>query len=259
MTVPEYEARFGKLSKYAPDLVNTEKKRCQRFRKGLSSKVSTRLTTYEYEEYARLVEMARRVGKDVQDYNDNRESYKKNKTEGAAFGKSGGGNCKDGGQKSQFTKTQDVGKSQGGFTGWWKGKSGHYTNRQTVSGATTMSRQCFSCRSTDHLKRDCPRAMKSIKCYTCGEFGHMAAQCPRAPMPTASSVDKSAKLLNIALAISTPVGVVNVCYASYFLSEYHAVMDCFSKEVIFQLPNSDEVKFYGDSVVSSTCMCYFST
>ncbi|KAG5553305.1 hypothetical protein RHGRI_011239 [Rhododendron griersonianum] len=29
MTVPEYEVRFGKLSKYAPDLVNTEAKRCQ--------------------------------------------------------------------------------------------------------------------------------------------------------------------------------------------------------------------------------------
>ncbi|KAF7151632.1 hypothetical protein RHSIM_Rhsim02G0020600 [Rhododendron simsii] len=112
MTVPEYEARFAKLSKYAPDLVSTEEKRCQRFRKGLLPKVATRLTTYEQEEYARLVEMARMVGKDIQDLNDSRESYKKSKTEGATFGKSGGGNSKGGGQKSQITKAQDFGKSQ---------------------------------------------------------------------------------------------------------------------------------------------------
>ncbi|KAG5552780.1 hypothetical protein RHGRI_010769 [Rhododendron griersonianum] len=185
MTVPEYEVRFGKLSKYAPDLVNTEAKRCHRFRKGLSSKVTTRLTTYEKEEYALLVEMAKRV---ENDYNDNRESYKKNKTEGAAFGKSGGGNSRGGGQKSQVTKTQDLGKSQGGSSGWWKGKAEQGPSRQTMSGATTMSRQCFSCGSTNHLKRDCPSALKSIKCYTCGEVGHMAAQCPRAPTPVASSV-----------------------------------------------------------------------
>ncbi|XP_058219401.1 uncharacterized protein LOC131329968 [Rhododendron vialii] len=121
MTVPEYEARFAKLSKYAPDLVSTEEKRCQRFRKGLLPKVATRLTTYEQEEYARLVEMARMVGKDIQDYNESRESYKKNKTEGAAFGKSGGGNNKGGGQKSQVTKTQDFGKSQGVPRGGGKG------------------------------------------------------------------------------------------------------------------------------------------
>ncbi|KAF7128193.1 hypothetical protein RHSIM_Rhsim11G0061300 [Rhododendron simsii] len=132
MTVPEYEARFAKLSKHAPNLVNTEEKRCQQFRKGLSSKVATRLTTYEQEEYARLVEMARRVGKDIQDYNDNRESYKKSKTEGAAFGKFGGGTSKGGGQKSQVTRIQDFGKSQGGLSGCWKGKAEQGPNRQTV-------------------------------------------------------------------------------------------------------------------------------
>ncbi|XP_058195949.1 uncharacterized protein LOC131312301 [Rhododendron vialii] len=350
MTVPEYEARFAKLSKYAPDLVNTEEKRCQRFRKGLSLKVATRLTTYEQEEYARLVEMARRVGKDIQDYNDSRESYKKSKTEGAAFGKSGGGTSKGRGQKSQVTRTQDFGKSQGGSTGWWKGKAEQGPSRQTVSGATTMTRRCFNCGSTDHLMRDCLNTTKGFRCFTCGEVGHMAVQCPRVQAPVASSVgsvqggkgggagsstapgrvfaitrhgaqasqevvtgtlvisstyarvlldprfthsfvsntfikhlDKPAKLLNIALAISTPVGevvVVNVCYASCglvvggkrllvdllpldmtdfgvllgmdFLSGYHDVMDCFSKEVIFQLSNSDKVKFCGDSVVSST-------
>ncbi|KAG5554578.1 hypothetical protein RHGRI_012218 [Rhododendron griersonianum] len=307
----------------------------------------SKLTTYEKEEYALLVEIAKRVEKDVQDYNDNRESYKENKTEGAAFGKSGGGNSRGGGQKSQVTKTQDLGKSQGGSSGWWKGKAEQGPSRQTMSGATTMSRQCFSCGSTNHLKRDCPSALKSIKCYTCGEFGHMAAQCPRAPTPAASSVgsvqggrgggasgsmapgrvfaitrqgaqaspgvvtgtlvisgtyarvfldpgsthsfvsnvftkylDKPARVLNIALAISTPVGdvvVINVGFSGCelvvggrkllvdllplditdfdiilgmdFLSGYHAVMGCFCKEVVFHLPNSDEVKFCGDSVI----------
>ncbi|KAF7141415.1 hypothetical protein RHSIM_Rhsim06G0134400 [Rhododendron simsii] len=163
MTVPEYEARFAKLSKYAPDLVSTEEKRCQRFRKGLLPKVATRLTTYKQEEYARLVEMARMVGKDIQDLNDSRESYKKSKTEGATFGKFGGGTSKGGGQKSQFTKTQDFGKSHGGSSGQWKGKTEQGPNRQTISGATTMTRRCFNCGSTDHLMRDCPNTTKGFR------------------------------------------------------------------------------------------------
>ncbi|KAG5549121.1 hypothetical protein RHGRI_014480 [Rhododendron griersonianum] len=353
MTVSEYEARFAELSKYAPELVDTEARKCKRFRSGLSSKVAPRLTTYETEDYGALVEMARKVGNDIQDYQDSRQSNKKNKTEGTNFGKSGGGNDRGGQQKSQGSGNQSFGKSQGGSSGWWKGKSGQGIGKQIVGGSTTTkSRQCFNCGSTDHLLRECTSGVKNFKCFACGEAGHMAAQCPRMQTPAASSVgsvqggrgrgasgstapgrvfavtrqraqaspgvvtgtlvisgsyarvlldpgsthsfvsnvfskylDKPAKVLNIALAISTPVGdvvVINVSFSGCelviggrklvvdllpldmndfdiilgmdFLSGYHAVMDCFCKEVVFHLPNSDKVKFCGDSVVSSTCL-----
>ncbi|KAG5524457.1 hypothetical protein RHGRI_031200 [Rhododendron griersonianum] len=79
--VQEYETRFAKLSEYATDLVDTEAKKYKRFRFGLSSKVASRLTTYETEDYAALLEMTtyetedyaallemtRRIGLDIQD------------------------------------------------------------------------------------------------------------------------------------------------------------------------------------------------
>ncbi|KAG5564198.1 hypothetical protein RHGRI_000407 [Rhododendron griersonianum] len=137
MTVSEYEARFAELSEYAPELVDTEARKCKRFRLGLSSKVVPRLTTYETEDYAALVEMARKVGNDIQDYQDSQQSNKKNKTEGTTFGKSGGGNDKGGQQKSQGSGNQSFGKSQGGSSGWWKGKSGQGIGKQIAGGSTT--------------------------------------------------------------------------------------------------------------------------
>ncbi|KAF7150567.1 hypothetical protein RHSIM_Rhsim02G0129900 [Rhododendron simsii] len=124
MTVPEYEARFAELSEYAPDMVDTEVKKCKRFRLGLSPKVLTKLITYETEDYAALVEMARKVGNDIQDYKDSQQANKKNKIEGTTFGKSGGGSDRGGQQKSQGSGNQNFGKSQGGSSGGWKGKSG---------------------------------------------------------------------------------------------------------------------------------------
>ena len=36
MTVPEYEARFTTLARFAPDLVMTEANRCKRFERGIA-------------------------------------------------------------------------------------------------------------------------------------------------------------------------------------------------------------------------------
>ncbi|KAF7129703.1 hypothetical protein RHSIM_Rhsim10G0111100 [Rhododendron simsii] len=189
MTVPEYEARFAELSEYAPYMVDTEVKKCNRFRLGLSSQVATRLRIYKTEDYAALVEMARKVGNDIQDYKDSQQSNKKKKLEGTTFGKSGGGSDKGGQQKSQGFGNQNFGKSQGGSSGGWKGKSGQGTGKQITGGSTTTgTRQCFNCGSTDHLLRECTIGVKNFRCFACGEAGHMAAQCPQKQAPAASSV-----------------------------------------------------------------------
>ncbi|KAG5552266.1 hypothetical protein RHGRI_010371 [Rhododendron griersonianum] len=254
MTVPEYEARFVKLSKYALDLVNTEEKRCQRFRLRLSSKVATRLITYKQEEYARLVEMARRVGKDIQDYNDSWKSYKKSKTEGVVFGKSGGGTSKGGSQKSQVTRTQDFGNHKVVRQGSGRGRQNKdLVGRQAQAPVASSVGSVQGGRGGGAGSSTAPSRVFAIT--------RQRAQASQGVV-----TDKPAKLLNIVLAIFTPVGeivVVNVCYASCglviggkrllvdllpldmtdfevilgmdFLSRYHFVMDCFSKEVIFLL------------------------
>jgi cellular nucleic acid-binding protein len=49
---------------------------------------------------------------------------------------------------------------------------------------------CFICKSTDHLRRDCPQKdsqeaqADSRQCYNCGQSGHISAKCPNATVNT---------------------------------------------------------------------------
>ncbi|KAG5565361.1 hypothetical protein RHGRI_001307 [Rhododendron griersonianum] len=63
MTVPEYEAKFAALSAYATDLVDTDEKKCRRFRNGLEMNVRTRMMSYKPKDYAELVETASRLAR----------------------------------------------------------------------------------------------------------------------------------------------------------------------------------------------------
>ena len=61
LTVDQYEILFTKLSKYAPDMVNTEEKRRKRFLQGLNIKIQTLLVSTKMDTYAELVEFAQRA------------------------------------------------------------------------------------------------------------------------------------------------------------------------------------------------------
>jgi len=53
----EYEARFGVLSPYTTDLVDSDAKEFRHFRLDISPKIATILTTSWERDYADLVEM----------------------------------------------------------------------------------------------------------------------------------------------------------------------------------------------------------
>ena len=48
MTVTQYIRKFMKLSRYTPDDVDTDKKKQDRFRRGLSPALKTQLVTHIY-------------------------------------------------------------------------------------------------------------------------------------------------------------------------------------------------------------------
>ena len=61
LTVAEYEEKFTQLSKYAPEIVNTEKKRKRHFQQGLTLEIQDALVTANVETYAAVVEIAQRI------------------------------------------------------------------------------------------------------------------------------------------------------------------------------------------------------
>ena len=57
----EYEKKFTQLSRYAPEMVNTEEKRRRRFLQGLSVEIQDALVTARMETFAEMEEMTQRV------------------------------------------------------------------------------------------------------------------------------------------------------------------------------------------------------
>ncbi|KAH7839970.1 hypothetical protein Vadar_010766 [Vaccinium darrowii] len=114
MTIPEYEAKFSALSRYASDLVDTNEKKCRRFKAGLETNVRTRLISYKQENFADLVDVGRKVGKDVEQMLK-REQFKKSKSEaGQASQASKSGAYYKSGSKFQHLKGQSDSKQQSG-------------------------------------------------------------------------------------------------------------------------------------------------
>ena len=56
-----YEVQFTKLSKYAPDMKNTEEKRKRRFLQGLNLEIQRSLVSARIVTYADLVELTQKV------------------------------------------------------------------------------------------------------------------------------------------------------------------------------------------------------
>ena len=61
LTVAEYEEKFTQLSKYAPEIVNTEKKRKRHFQQGLTVEIQDALVTANVETYTAVVKIAQRI------------------------------------------------------------------------------------------------------------------------------------------------------------------------------------------------------
>ena len=67
MGVAQYEAKFTKLSRFAPHLVSTKALRVKKFRNGLEFKIRQRLTTFLVEDYKILVVLVEAV-EDLQEH-----------------------------------------------------------------------------------------------------------------------------------------------------------------------------------------------
>ncbi|KAK8681782.1 hypothetical protein V6N13_054184 [Hibiscus sabdariffa] len=61
MSVTDYEIQFVRLSQYAPELVPTERDRCDRFRYGLVKEVKTYMLAYDYIDFDVMVARAKDI------------------------------------------------------------------------------------------------------------------------------------------------------------------------------------------------------
>ena len=92
LSVAEYEAKFTELSRFVPELVNTEEKRARRFQQGLKQWIQNRVAILEITDYATLVQKASIVEEGSDQMQRERERAGKKRKTVSMDGGSVGGN-----------------------------------------------------------------------------------------------------------------------------------------------------------------------
>ncbi|XP_058180038.1 uncharacterized protein LOC131298572 [Rhododendron vialii] len=81
MSVAEYDAKFIKLSRFAPDLIHTEDAKCRRFQFGLDPDIRAGVATHEAKRYSDLVHKSKISEKSVNEKKERQTQYRKGRFE----------------------------------------------------------------------------------------------------------------------------------------------------------------------------------
>ncbi|XP_027155305.1 uncharacterized protein LOC113755503 [Coffea eugenioides] len=169
LNVAEYEGKFTKLSKYAPELVTNERKRIRRFVQGLNVEIQEGLAAAQISTFTEALEKAQRV--------ESARMQASKRTPPSKIGRGMGG--------VRTTRASRGVLSRGG-------RSGPVQARGVPSSGSAVTPQvnCGYCGKPNHLENECWR--KSGKCLFCGNAEHQLANCP-SKVKVRGSTQKSEK------------------------------------------------------------------
>ena len=168
-----------RLSKYAPEMVNTEEKRMRRFQQGLTLKIQKSLLTTRVDTYAELVELAQRI--------EDHESKIRDIQSVRRAGPRTWGSKQSGPSQAAARPPS----RSGGFPQ----KSSGEPSTAPLAKQTATGILCGFCGKGNHSEKDCWR--KAGKCLWCGSTEHQIRECPMkqsgAPAAMASGSGPSKK------------------------------------------------------------------
>lgn len=155
LSVLDFEAKFTRLSKFAPLLVRTDDAKQCRFLSGLRQEIQTALAPVNYESFEELFEAAQKV-EASQGALRQLQILRQNQR-----------------QRNLGTSSAPPAKRQAiiptPFTG---------TTRTVAASPQTQIGpvRCFTCGNTGHISRTCPQG---LVCFVCKQKGHLATNCPQ--------------------------------------------------------------------------------
>ena len=180
MTVSEYAMKFQALSRFAPELVSTEEKKCKRFIRGLDDSIQKFVMSGGHTNFAAVLELAR----NLEASGVNKKNARPPTTTvsastssfGVVFGNCGNQNRKRQGEPLQFSRNRSTFRAptSSGFGG----------------NSPRPPMTCHQCGQPGHIRTQCPNP-KTLPpppsrvqgapgaCFGCGGFGHVARFCPQ--------------------------------------------------------------------------------
>ncbi|GFY90953.1 hypothetical protein Acr_07g0011490 [Actinidia rufa] len=189
MSVAEFEEKFIALSRFAPKMVRTEELKCRRFEQGLDWQIRSRVAMFEINIYSELVNKTKIAEREVMEFQNRRESFKKRRFD------SGAGPSRQ--RSSDVTATVEQsraqteagsarpGNSRGGGSSRGRGSWRPPVRPNTAQSGPTGGITCYRCGIEGHIVRDCPLPWAD-KCYQCGQPGHIARHCTQRPIAASS-------------------------------------------------------------------------
>ncbi|KAH7834632.1 hypothetical protein Vadar_018111 [Vaccinium darrowii] len=173
--ISEYSMRFQQLSRFAPELVNTEEGKCKRFLKGLEDPLRSLVIASRCKTFAEMVETARtlEVSSGVSSGAKKEVTRPTQTTTSAPSSYYGGQGHKR--SRDQFQTSH----SQSGIR--VPSSSG------SRGGSARPPLVCHQCNRAGHVRAYCPflpgphsqGTQFSGTCFACGKTGHIARNCTR--------------------------------------------------------------------------------
>ncbi|GFS37139.1 hypothetical protein Acr_00g0050120 [Actinidia rufa] len=156
---------------------------------GLDWQIRSRVSMFEINKYSELVNKVKIAERDVMEFQNRREHFKKRRFD------SGAGPSRQ--RPSDVTTTTEQrraqtdvgserpGSSRGGGNSRGRGSWSPPARPNTARSGTTGGIVCYRCGIEGHMIRDCPMPWVD-KCYQCGQPGHIARHCTQEPIAASS-------------------------------------------------------------------------
>ncbi|XP_058217488.1 uncharacterized protein LOC131328576 [Rhododendron vialii] len=173
MTVSEYATRFQTLSRFAPELIAIDDRKCRRFEKGLHPSIRKFVVGQRIGRFSDIVECTRSIEytEEIPEEAKVRESRKQTI------------------DKSVSIETS-ISQGRKRYREQFPSSSGQYgsgpINFSRTSGESSgLTIVCYRCRQPGHRAVDCPQEREyhgqrpPRVCYRCRHPGHLAVNCPQ--------------------------------------------------------------------------------
>ncbi|KAK1649215.1 hypothetical protein QYE76_067020 [Lolium multiflorum] len=176
-SLSDYAELFNKLARYAPEDVNTDRKRQEEFMRGLNDEISIQLCASRYANYQELYDSAVAV--------ESKHNSMENRKRKHGYDKYGSGpthKMRSYGEGSGSSGHHKYGSNDGGNKHHHNGHKNHHHNNSGKSNGNHHGNGNVHNNGNDHNNNNGHRFVKKdisqVECFKCRKTGHFANDCP---------------------------------------------------------------------------------